>query len=244
MKKGKLIFVGLGIKSINHITLESVGWIKECDLVIYHVVDPLTEYWIKSINNNCISLSGLYKFNKPRIETYKEMINTIIEPVKIGKTVCVAFYGNPAFYVYATHKAAKIAKRNGHYVEINPGISSLDCLLAELDIDIVNEGLLVLEATSILYNYKKIDTSMHLVVMQPGPIGEPNYKKGIIDKDALKQFSYKLKSLYGPNHYIYIYDAARYSLAEPGLKKCKLSSLEKHLSVYLSTLYIPPKKKK
>jgi precorrin-2 methylase len=242
-KSGKLIFVGLGIKSISHVTIEAQGWIKQSDIVIHHLVDPLTEKWINKLNRNNFSLSGLYQLNKPRIETYKEMVKTILEPVEEGKTVCVAMYGNPAFYVHATHLAAKKARKKGHYVEINPGISSLDCLLADIDMDIVNEGLQILEATSILCGYKKIDPSSNLIIMQPGPVGEPLYKRGKIDKDSVRRLVKVLVAKYGLNHYIYIYNAAIYSISQPFVKKCRLSYLEKHFEIYLSTLYVPPLKK-
>jgi precorrin-2 methylase len=242
MKKGKLIFVGLGIKSISHITVESRSWIRQSDLVIYHVVDRLTENWIKKQNKNNFSLSDLYVLNQPRLKTYKNMVAKILKPVDEGKTVCVALYGNPGFYVYATHHAAKIAKRNGHYVEVNPGISTLDCLFSDLDIDIVNEGLQVVEATSILSRYKEIDTTSYVIIMQPGPVGEPSYKNGVINTEYLQKLTSLLTEEYGPNHPIYIYHAAIYPITSPLIKKIRIVNLSKNIDIYLSTLCIPPKK--
>lgn len=243
IKRGKLVFVGLGVKSVSHVTLEAQAWIKEADIVIHHVTDPATERWIAIKNKNNFSLNPLYQLNRSRMTTYKNMVNQIIEQVNKGKSVCVALYGNPAFYVYATHKAAAIARKYGHYVEINPGISSLDCLLADIDIDIVNKGMQVLEATSILIGQKTIDTSSYLIVMQPGPVGEEKYRGGKINKQSLEKLQELLCNIYGQKHKAYIYEAARYAIAQPVIIKCNMNQLAKKTDIFLSTLVIPPKNK-
>lgn len=239
--RGKLIFVGLGIKAISHVTIETQSWIENSDLVIHHAIDPLTESWINGLNPNNFSLNHLYIPNQSRVTTYKNMIETIIEHVDEGKTVCVALYGNPGFYVYATHKAAKIAREKGHYVEINPGVSSLDCLLADLDIDIVNNGLQILEATSLLLGQKKIDTTSFLIIMQPGPVGEKDFKKGVVNFDYFNQLKVLLITEYGEEHDIYIYNAAIYSVVKPTIKICQLKNLENNFDIYLATFCLPPK---
>ena len=54
--KGRIVFVGTGLKAISHMTLESVGEIKYADRVFYHAADGVTAAFIRSLNTRCHDL--------------------------------------------------------------------------------------------------------------------------------------------------------------------------------------------
>src|SRR5262249_46279816 len=61
MERGSLIVVGTGIRTVGQLTLEAIAWIKESDVVLYLVADPIAEEVIRHLNpNGAISLRGYY----------------------------------------------------------------------------------------------------------------------------------------------------------------------------------------
>ena len=96
--------VGTGIRTVGHMTLESIVWIKQADKVLYVVGDPIAETMIKTLNpDGAESLSGMYAVGKPRIQTYNEMIDRILSCVRAGMLTCCACYGHPGVFVYLRH---------------------------------------------------------------------------------------------------------------------------------------------
>ena len=86
-KAGRFVAIGSGIKGISHLTLESVAWIKEADIVCYCVSDPATVVWLKQNAKAEQDLYSLYGDDKKRIDTYHEMVETMCNHVRQGKTV-------------------------------------------------------------------------------------------------------------------------------------------------------------
>ena len=73
--KGSLIVVGTGIRTVGHLTMEAVAWIKQADKVLYVVGDPIAEAMLKELNPaGAESLTVLYAEGKQRLETYNQMI--------------------------------------------------------------------------------------------------------------------------------------------------------------------------
>ncbi|MFE7313574.1 SAM-dependent methyltransferase [Streptomyces sp. NPDC057555] len=104
MSAGALVVVGTGIKGVGHLTYEAVGWIEQADLVAYCVSDPVTEVWIRERSRSSQDLYTLYGNDKPRPETYEQMVHALVEPVRAGRTVCAVFYGHPGVFAYPPMK--------------------------------------------------------------------------------------------------------------------------------------------
>src|SRR3954447_24729920 len=82
---GSLIVVGTGIRTVGHLTMEAVAWIKQADKVLYVVGDPVAELMLKELNPaGAESLTGMYAVGKQRLETYNEMVERTLECVRAG----------------------------------------------------------------------------------------------------------------------------------------------------------------
>jgi precorrin-2 methylase len=55
VQQGSLAIVGTGITAIAHLTLESIGYIKEADIVFYHVNSGVTATHIRELNPSITS---------------------------------------------------------------------------------------------------------------------------------------------------------------------------------------------
>src|SRR5205085_11822477 len=135
MKKGSLVIVGTGIRTVGHLTTEAIAWMKAADKLLYVVADPIAEDVIKRFNpDGAESLSELYDDGKPRMDTYDEMVERILSCVRNGLRTCVAFYGHPGVFVYPSHESIRRARSEGFSAKMLPGISAEDCLFADMGI--------------------------------------------------------------------------------------------------------------
>jgi uncharacterized protein YabN with tetrapyrrole methylase and pyrophosphatase domain len=121
-----------------------------------------------------------------------------------------------------------------------PGISSEDCLFADLNID-PSIGWLTFEATDFLVRKRKFDTLCHLILWQIGAIGDVTYNPAKHNKSGLIILRDFLKKYYDTDHEVVVYEAAQYAVCKPVIQCLPLSKLDQAYVDLGSTLYIPPK---
>jgi uncharacterized protein YabN with tetrapyrrole methylase and pyrophosphatase domain len=240
-KKGSLVVVGTGIRTVGQLTGEAIAWVKAADRVLYVIADPIGEQSILRLNpKGAESLQHLYAEGKPRIDTYNEMIDRILECIRSGLTTCAAFYGHPGVFVYPSHEAIRRARAEGYSARMLPGISAEDCLFADLGVDPGITGCQSYEATDFLLNGRRIDPSSSLVLWQIGVVGDWTYKRGAYDISALPLLVERLLQLYPATHPVYVYEAAVYPGVEPRIIPTQLAALGQAPLTASSTLYVPP----
>jgi precorrin-2 methylase len=161
----QLIVIGTGIRTIGQMTLESVAWLKRADIVLYVVSDPIAEEMIKTLRpDGAESLYSCYGENKPRLQSYNEMIDKTLGYVRAGKRVCMAAYGHPGVFAYPTHESVRRARAEGYKARMLPGISAEDCMFADLNFDPAMAGCQSYEATDFLINGRIADNSSNLIL--------------------------------------------------------------------------------
>lgn len=240
MKKGSLVVVGTGIRTVGQMTMEAVAWLQKADHVLYVVGDPVAEEAIIQLNPEAESLSTLYGEGKPRIKTYSEMVDRILECVREGRLTCLACYGHPGVFVYPSHEAIRRARSEGFEARMLPGISAEDCLFADLGVDPAIHGCQSYEATDFLVNGRRIDPSSSVVLWQIGVVGDATFKRASYDLSALPLLVERLLQSYPPAHLTYVYEAAIFPEAQPVIKPVPLYALTQAVLTAASTLYVPP----
>lgn len=171
VRPGRLIVVGSGIKSIGQFTLEAVSEIERADHVFFAVADPATEAFIHEHNPNAVDMYKLYDDEKPRHQTYTQMAELMLREVRKGYYVVGVFYGHPGVFVNPSHRAISIARSEGHYATMLPGVSAEDCLYAELGFDPSRPGCQTVEATDLLLRNRDLMIDSHVVIFQVGCVG-------------------------------------------------------------------------
>jgi hypothetical protein len=265
---GTLIVVGSGIQSVGHITLEAQGWIKSADKVLYAVVDPVTAAYIKMIAKPGSEPEDLKDYYPDHLTNpYPEQItdtvvaniaNRIVYWVNQGLNVCAVFYGHPGMLVDPAHKVMVWARNQslGHDQSLGrmlPGISALDCLFADLNVNPGDTGFQMFEAWDFLSRVARparraarpgrpatLDPYCHVVFWEIGLMwqvepGEPTYTL----EDLYKQ----LRTYYDDAQPIVHYQRPQlpmftYMQPSASLTLHDLPDLETNSA---STLYIAPK---
>lgn len=239
--KGSLIVVGTGIRTVGHLTMEAVAWIKQADKVLYVVGDPIAEAMLKELNPaGAESLTVLYAEGKQRLDTYNQMIERTLDCVRAGLVTCMACYGHPGVFVYPSHESIKRARAEGYSARMLPGISAEDCLFADLGVDPGISGCQSFEATDFLVNGRRIDPTSSVVLWQIGVVGDATFKKVGYDLSAMPLLVERLLSIYPATHPMYLYEAAVFHGCEPVIRQITAPELNYGGLTAGYTLYIPP----
>src|SRR5690606_5342070 len=117
---GSLVCVGIGMTLGSHLTALARDHIRSADVVFTGLSDGIIELWIARMNPDVRSLQSLYREGKSRMDTYREMVETMLAEVRAGKRVCAAFYGHPGVFAWPTHKAIEIARSEGYSARMEP----------------------------------------------------------------------------------------------------------------------------
>jgi precorrin-3B methylase len=237
---GQLVVVGGGIRAISDMTLDAEAQIRAAEKVLYCVADPVTERRLHALNPTAESLYGLYGDNKPRMDTYVEMLEAILTPVRAGLRVCVVFYGHPGVFAWSTHQAVRRARLEGFRAEMHPGISADASLFADLGIDPSEPGCHSLEATDFLIHCRTPDVSAHVLLWQAECVGDFGFKFSGYRRHNFDVLIERLRIFYSDAHPIIIYDATMLPQGRPRIIMSTIGSITKDDLTGISTLYLPP----
>lgn len=238
--RGRLTVVGTGIQSISHLTNIGKNCIRSATKVYYLVADPVTEKWTV---DNSKSSENLYKFygeGKSRKDTYLEIVEEILKSLRAGEIVCAAFYGHPGFFAFPSREAVRRARAEGFSAEIHPGISAVDCLISDFNIDPGESGFQCFEATDFIVYDRIFDPCSVLVLLQVGLIGDTTFKADYDSGAGLSLLMDILARSFGKEHTVYLYEASEYFIADPRIVEIPLHELPRSPVTPISTLYVPP----
>jgi hypothetical protein len=221
------------------LTPESRAALEAADDVLYLVTDPSAELWFQRLVPQSRSLHTLYRVGKDRGETYTEMVETILAPLRDGRKVCVAFYGHPGVFVHPSHEAIGRARAEGIEARMLPAVSAEDCLFSDLGIDPGRHGCQSYEATDFLIHGRTVDPSAYLVLWQIAFLGNVRYspEPGRRGLPVLVEY---LERWYPHDHGIVLYEASPYPVGGPAIERVALSTLTAAEVPPMSTLVVPP----
>jgi precorrin-2 methylase len=240
---GSLVCVGIGMTLGSHITPLARSYIEKSDVVFAAVSDGIVELWLSEMHPDVRSLQPFYRPGKSRMTTYRQMVQTILAPVRAGKNVCAVFYGHPGVFAWAPHKSIEVARREGFRAHMEPGVSAEDCLYADLGIDPGQFGCAHYEASQLLFYKRQIDPTAYLVLWQVGVTGDQSLARFSTGEAYRQVLVDRLAEDYPLNHRCIIYRAATLPIHQPRIERTTLRELAAALIELPDTIVIPPARK-
>jgi hypothetical protein len=143
------------------------------------------------------------------------MADHIMHFVRKNLHVCAAFYGHPGIFVSPSYMCLRVAREEGYKAEMMPGISAVDSLFCDLGLDPFR-GTQIFESTNLLIRSRNIDASCFVILLQVASVGDLGFRAAGFDKRNLPVLVEHLLGLYGPDHELFIYQAAHVVLAKKG----------------------------
>lgn len=240
-ERGRLTLVGTGLRIAGQVTEESLAAIRAADKLFHLIQDQATHLWLEQMNPTAETLYDSYRPGRPRRETYEEITERMLAPVRRGLGVCAAFYGHPGVFVMPAHEAIRRARAEGHEAEMLPGVSAEDCLIADVGFDPGARGCQSFEATDFLVRHRRFDPSSALLLWQIGGIGVADFRSETIwNPLGLEILAETLASTYGADHEVIVYEASPYPVVAPIVHRCALAALPAAPVSTGSTLLVPP----
>ena len=237
---GSLTVVGTGIQLGTQLTQEARSAIEKSDVVLSVVAEPVMQGFLEGLNPSTRSLHHLYEAGESRAAAYEAMTEAILAEVRAGKNVCAAFYGHPGVFVTPSHEAVRRARAEGFPARMLPGVSSEDCLFADLGVDPARSGCQSYEATDFLVHRRTFDPTAALVLWQIGTVGNVEAAADA-RPSGLRVLVERLLEHYPPGHVVTVYEASPYPPYEPMVRAIALGELSADQVTALSTLYVPPR---
>lgn len=238
--RGTLACVGVGMTLGSHLTPLARSHIESADVVFVGVSDGIVEQWVQQMHRDVRSLQSLYAEDKPRKDTYRQMVESMLGEVRAGRRVCGVFYGHPGVFAQAPHEAVARARSEGFVAHMEPGISSEDCLYADLGVDPGRVGCQHFEATQFMLNRRMVDTSAWMILWQVGIAGDLSGGRFETDASRLAILVDVLGRHYRGGHEVIVYRAATLPFQKPRIDRMPLSALTDAALGMSDTLAIPP----
>jgi hypothetical protein len=240
MPSGSLTVVGTGIQAAAHLTAEARLAIEQADEALYLVNDPVTAAWIERVNPKPRTLTPFYEQGKDRREIYGAIVDEIVSRVRQGLDVCAILYGHPGVFAWPGHEAIRRLRAEGFRARMLPGISTADCVVADLGIDPASTGCQSYEATDFLVRPRTIDTGALLILWQAGLVGEWRFNP-TPSMRGLPLLVERLLEFYPPEHETILYEASPYPMCEPIVQRLELRSVEEAEVSPVVTMVVPPR---
>jgi hypothetical protein len=238
-RRGSLTVVGTGIDVTTQLTPGARAAIEGSDEVLYLVADSVSALQIVSLNSGAHSLDEFYAPDKNRKRTYAEIVETIVASAVAGADVCAVFYGHPGVFAYPGHEAIARVREAGLPARMLPAVSTLDCLVADLEIDPGRTGLQSYEATYFLLHRPAVDPHAMLLLWQVGMIGELGGAATPAVEARFRLLIEQLRDSYGEAREAVLYEASPYPGPAPAAARFRLGDLELPAPSPVSTLCIP-----
>jgi precorrin-3B methylase len=243
-KRGSLVCVGTGMRLAGQITPIAQSYIENADVVLALPSNTFARKWLQGMAREYICLTPHYDLveeeGQNRRDTYRAMTHDIMEHVRAGKTVCAAFYGHPGIFACVAHLAMAAARKEGYEAHMEPGVSALDCMVADLGIDPAAHGLQSMETTQFMMFQRPLDPSSLLVLWQPGVAGDLSLKRFETVPARLQVLVDKLARYYPLEHEVILYEASTRPFEPTRIDKMALRDLPAAEVTMATTLVIPP----
>jgi hypothetical protein len=164
-----------------------------------------------------------------------------MDHVRQGLGVVVVAYGHPGVFVNSTHAAMAEARAQGYPARMLPGVSSEDCLFADLGINPGDHGCQVFEATDFLASRRRFDPTSHLLLYQVAVLGVRSVQaRPSVLRPRLQTLTNVLGRSYPVNHSVVVYQGTTLPACRPIVRRISLDRLPRTRIPTMATLYIPP----
>jgi uncharacterized protein YabN with tetrapyrrole methylase and pyrophosphatase domain len=165
---GSLTCIGVGTIMAAHLTPAPRGYIQASDLVFASHLDAASTLTLQALHSNVRSFSSERGSNIGSQLSDDEIVEMVLEEVRSGKRVCVAFFGHPSTAAKRAQMLIRSAHQEGFFAHVEPAISIEDCIYAHLGIDPAMYGCQQYDVRQFMLYRRSIDTSAYLILWRFG----------------------------------------------------------------------------
>ncbi|MFB6173943.1 MAG: SAM-dependent methyltransferase [Halobacteriales archaeon] len=236
--------VGTGMVGYRQLTREAEAALRKSERVyLVHYQTLVREYIEDELGTEVVALTEEYTVGENRANTYERMADRVLEGAAAADgPVSFALYGHPMVFVSPARWVREDGRERGFEVKVVPGVSSMDCLYADIGLDPAEHGLQMFEATDLLVREFELNPRVPAMVWQIGTVGTVLYSGADSSPERFTPLREYLQRFYPEDHTAYLLRTATYPITESEQIAFDLDEFEAiHDRVNaVQTLYLPP----
>jgi hypothetical protein len=238
-----LWIAGLGIQTAGHVTREVEQAIRDSREVIYLDTGAATRPFLEGL---CPRVTALYQQSysedQPRVGAYDHMAACVVDAALDHPPVTFAIHGHPLVAVDAPFLVLELARALDLRVEVLPGISAIDTVLADLRVDPVVDGVQMYEATDLLLRRRPLMPEVPAIIWQIGPLETALHTMRVSRPERFHRFVAHLRQFYPARHEVTAIYCSPHPLLPPTILRFALEDMPHHAEEIHAgfTLYVPP----
>lgn len=210
-----------------------------------YLLTPLPEVreFVSDRCESTVDLTAEYDVGGVRTDSYERMVDRVIDGAETAdEPVALIVYGHPSVGVTPTTLLRDRTGSRDLTLEILPGISSLDCLYVDLDLNPLDRGVQIYEATTLLVDDISLAPLTPALLMQVGLVGTRLYSPHGSSPERFLPLKEHLLQFYPPDHEVCLARTATLPVAESEQIRFRLDDLETMADDVdaTHTLYLPP----
>jgi tetrapyrrole methylase family protein/MazG family protein len=238
----QIYLVGLGILGSLQVTREAEDALRACRKVFFLHTEGYVQQYIRSLAVEVEHLGPQYSEGEPRALTYERMADLVLQSAEEDPPVSLAVYGHPLLLVTPSRLLRERALERGLRVKAVPGVSAIDCLIVDLDLDPGEQGLVMYEANFLLVHRPELDPTVPCLVWQAGAVGTRVHTSRPSRPERFDELRDYLLDSYGAGHMVALAVSATSPLVDPDVVWVPLRELAESHDVFsgLTTLFVPP----
>lgn len=207
-----IYIAGLGNVGTRQITKEVEEVLRKSErvfLLFYQKV--LHDYIANDLGTPVTDLHSEYEEGLDRSKTYRKMADRVMSAaIDATAPITLELYGHPTIFVSPTRIIQEEAPEKGLLVKVLPGISSIDCIFAEIGFDPGTSGIQMYEATDFLVRRFTPDPSVPLFLWQIGTLETGLYSSKRSKPERFVRLRQYLQKFYPADHILYLLRTATY----------------------------------
>ncbi len=237
-----LWIAGLGIQTASQITREVEHVLSVSKEVLYLDAGVATRAYLESLCPRVTSLLEKYREDQPRIHAYEHMAIRVVEAALDHPPITFAIHGHPLIASHVPFLVLELAKVLRLGVEVLPGVSAIDTVLADLRIDPVIHGVQMYEATDVLLRRRPLHTDVPAILWQIGPLETALHSQRKSRPERFAGFIAHLLHYYPASHQVAAIFCSPHPLMKPTILRFAIEDMGRYAEEIHSgfTLYVPP----
>lgn len=231
--------IGTGITGMRQLSREAEQALRACRKVFHltSVHDELAKLCDDVVNN-----ADEYWTGEKQGTVYVRIIDKIMAEVAKGPGVANVIYGHPLFFDDINKELIRRCRAQSLDYVVLPGISSLDTLSTDFEID-YGDGLQVFEVQHMIRDGHPLNPHIHAIILQIGQFGTNLTIPEVPSPEGrFKPLEEYLVKFYPPEHQVFVAFSDRGDNWRRFQLRCAINELDKNRKKIFkgTTLYIPP----
>lgn len=166
-----IVIVGAGTHDAVHLTVDSQRILDRVGKAYAVHLPPRLARHLRSLGVKVVDLSDRFRAPRPFSEVYVEIVTFLLQRAERERPIVVLVPGTPMLLDSLSRLLVVEGRQRSLQVEVHPGVSPLDVLVAYAGLDVAGFGLQVFSASMLAGRRPRLHPGVPLLVLELAGLG-------------------------------------------------------------------------